>query len=57
VRLFKEIYDEIKNGESIGTAILKMKRNRLPNAYLEENKAIVYEIQLYGDPTIKLIGA
>lgn len=53
---FKEIYNEIENGQTVGNAVLKMKRNKLSTAYHEFDKAITYEIQLYGDPTLKLIG-
>jgi len=55
-QLFKEVYNNIKNGETVGNAVLKMKRNKLSNAYSEFWKAIIYEIQLYGDPTLKLTG-
>jgi len=55
-QLYKEVYNGIKNGESVGNAVLKMKRNELPSAYSEWWKAVIYEIQLYGDPTLKLNG-
>jgi hypothetical protein len=55
-QLFKEVYNGVKGGETIGNAILKMKINRLSTAYSEWWKAVIYEIQLYGDPTLKLRG-
>jgi len=55
-QFFKEIYDKIKEGESVGNSILKMKQQKLKRAWSDWYKAVIYEIQLYGDPTIKLIG-
>ncbi len=55
-QLFKEIYNKAKNGETIGNAILKMKQEKLKNAWSDWYRAVIYEIQLYGDPTINLIG-
>ena len=55
-RLYGPILKEMKIGETVGSALLKMKQEKLRNCWTEKCKAIIYEIQLYGDPTIKLIG-
>ena len=53
-RLFKEIITLMKDGESIGKAVLKMKREQLEKCLSDSCKAVIYEIQLYGDPTLKI---
>ncbi|MBU0761071.1 MAG: hypothetical protein KJ858_05265, partial [Nanoarchaeota archaeon] len=53
-RLYKEIIASMKGGESIGKAVLKMKREQLKKCLYDNCKAVIYEIQLYGDPTLKI---
>jgi|GEM_PF-5680717 len=55
-KLFKDIYEGMKQGKSVGEAVLDMKRKRLASYNCEWYKAVVYEVQLYGDPTLKVIG-
>ncbi len=50
------IYKKLTEGYTIGQSYLTVKSNLLPKAQTECEKAVVYEKQLYGDPTIKLIG-
>lgn len=50
-----KFYDYVRGGDSLGVALLKMKRDFLKQKS-EWHNAIIYEIQLYGDPTIKLRG-
>ncbi len=55
-RLYGSILKKMKIGETVGSALLKMKQEKLRNCWTERCKASIYEIQLYGDPTIKLTG-
>lgn len=49
-------YANLKNGGTLGQAHLQMKKQALRQAGTDFAKAVAYEIQLYGDPTIKLKG-
>jgi len=54
VRLLGDIYEGTQSGKTIGEAFLNMKKSRLKNSYSDWNNAVIYEIQLYGDPTLKV---
>ncbi|MBU3905062.1 MAG: hypothetical protein KJ906_02865 [Nanoarchaeota archaeon] len=51
-----KILDGMKNGYTVGKAMLRMKRDALIESSSDWENAVIYEIQLYGDPTIKLTG-
>ena len=51
-----DFYKHLKSGKSVGDAMLEMKRYALKNSYTDFENAVTYELQLYGDPTIKLNG-
>jgi len=55
-KYLSNFYKNIRNGKSIGEAILSMKKEELQNSYTDFENAVIYEIQVYGDPTIRLIG-
>ncbi|MFA5175862.1 MAG: C25 family cysteine peptidase [Candidatus Nanoarchaeia archaeon] len=52
--LLSDYYINLKNGMTSGDAILKMKRDNLVNSMTDFENAVIYEIQLYGDPTLKV---
>ena len=54
--LIGEVMNDLKNGKNIGDAMLEMKRKNLRSTSNEMSRAIVYELQLYGDPTIRISG-
>jgi hypothetical protein len=55
-KLLMKILDEMKNGETVGKAVLKMKQEKLSESWSDWYNAVIYEIQLYGDPTLKFTG-
>lgn len=55
-RVMSEFIQNSKDN-TIGDGMLKMKNDNIKNKPYECSLAVTYEIQLYGDPTIKLIGA
>ena len=53
-RLLDEFYSNAKSS-TIGESLMKMKRSNLANIVTSDwERAVIYEIQLYGDPTIKI---
>jgi len=44
----------MKEGKTMGEAMLEMKRENLENSQSDWQNAVIYEIQLYGDPTLKI---
>jgi len=53
--LLDEFYSNAKTS-TVGVALLSVKRSNLGSrATSDWTKAVIYEIQLYGDPTIKLV--
>ena len=53
--LIKEIIENMKNGDTVGIAHLKMKQEKLnKNTKTDWDKAVTYELALYGDPTLKI---
>lgn len=55
-KLLGNLFEKVKDGYSFGEALLKVKQKELKEIWSEWYKAVIYEIQLYGDPTIKLMG-
>jgi len=49
-----EFYNNFEEGMSVAKAILKMKSEKLKKSYTDFGRAVIYEIQLYGDPTLKV---
>jgi len=47
-------YSNLERGETSGKAMLSMKREELENSWSDFSNAVIYEIQLYGDPTLKI---
>jgi len=54
--LLGETYKGLKQGNNLGDSVLEMKRNALEQSHSDMTNAIIYEIQLYGDPTLTLGG-
>lgn len=50
-------YKKLKEGKTSGEALKETKREMLPWRFSECGRATVYEVQIYGDPTLKLAGA
>jgi len=53
-KLISQFYEKLKAGKTVGEAMLETKRNALKNARTEWDKAVIYELQVYGDPTLKI---
>lgn len=53
-KLFNDIFVNMEKGSTIGEAFLKMKRDNLETSQSDWFNAVVYELQLYGDPTIEV---
>lgn len=54
--LLGEIYKGLKQGKTLGDSVLEMKKDALKKSYSDWINAVIYEIQLYGDPTLTLGG-
>lgn len=52
--LLSDYYNNLKKGQRSGDALLNMKRAAIKGSHSEWWKAVVYEVQLYGDPTLKI---
>ena len=52
--LQKEIFTNFNNGKTIGESVMNMKIENLKNSNSDWKNAVIYEIQLYGDPTLKI---
>ncbi|MBU4242107.1 MAG: hypothetical protein KKF52_02640 [Nanoarchaeota archaeon] len=52
--LLSKYYLNLRNGQTSGEAIMNMKRKALEDSDSELYNAAIYEIQLYGDPTLKI---
>ncbi len=53
-RLIGSYIKNLQAGKPAGKALLEMKQKELKNCWSEQCRAIVYELQLYGDPTLKV---
>jgi len=54
VKLLGDIYKGTQSGKTIGEAFIDMKKSRLESSHSDWGNAVIYEVQLYGDPTLNV---